>query len=338
MGEPAKQMTPVVEPRGVGPVELMGGAYEAASRYDRKLASWNPATRSADGDILPDKRSADARVLDTVRNDAFAASGVQIHKDSIVGANYRLNCKPMYKALGLDTAWAKEFAEEVEAKFTLWAESPLNKWADASRRNTFTGLVRLAVGTMLHSGEVLATSEWVREGTRPYRTAFQMIELNRLSDPMDQNFDRERTRGGIRFDSYGAPLGFYIRRALPGTFSDPYKANKWSYVRSHTSFGRPQVIHLMEQDRAGQSRGISRLVSVLKEHRMTRNFRDVMLENAVVNASFAAAIESELPTSQVFEMLGSGRRKAKLRFNRGVCSGVLDDGFRVRGCGTQHEG
>jgi lambda family phage portal protein len=40
--------------------------------------------------------------------------------------------------------------------------------------------------------------------------------------------------------------------------------------------------------------------------RITKRFRDITLQNAVVNASFAAAIESELPTAQVFESLGGG--------------------------------
>ena len=289
-----------------GPVELMGGAYEGASRQDRKMLSWTPPTRSADGDVLPEKRTMDARVLDTVRNDAFSAAGVQFHKDAIVGAQYRLNCKPHYKALGLDAIWAKEFAEEVEAKFTLWAESDIDKWVDASRRNTFTGLIRLAVGTMVHSGEILATAEWLREGVRPYRTAIQMVELNRLSNPLNQNFDKTRTRGGIRFSAYGEPLGYWIRRSLPSAYIDPTRALSWSYVRARGMLGRPQVIHIVEQERAGQSRGVSRLVAALKESRMTRNWRDVMLENAVVNASFAAAVESELPSTQVFEALGSG--------------------------------
>ena len=303
-GDPAKQMS---LPLDGGSVELMaGGAYEGADRFLRALASWQPPTRSVDGDVIPGKRTADARALDLARNDAYAAAGIAAHKDSIVGAFYRLNAKPRFKYLGLDKEWAKEFAEEVEEKFTVWAEDPYGRWADASRRNTFTDLIRLAVGTMCHSGEVLATVEWLREGVRPYRTAIQMVELNRLCNPGDQNFDRKQTRGGIRFSARGVPLGYWIRRSAPGTFYDALNAQKWAYIRAETSFGRPQVIHLVEQDRAGQSRGMTRLVAALKETRMARNLRDVLLENAVVNASFAAAIESDLPSEQVFQALGSG--------------------------------
>jgi lambda family phage portal protein len=285
--------------------QMMGGAYEAADRHSRELATWNPPTRSADGDILPNKVITDARAADMLRNDSFMNAGQALHKDNIVGSMFFLNSKPNTKVLGLDDVWATEFQAEVEAKFTLWAES-LNNWPDASRRNNFTDLIRLAVGVYLAGGEVLATVEWMREQRRPFQTAIQMIENSRLSDPGDQAYDFDRTRGGIKFNSYGAPQGYYIRRALPGQVNEWKDNYRWSYVRATNSIGRPQVIHLVEQNRPGQSRGISQLVAAMKEMKMTKDFRDVTLQNAVVNASFAATIESDLPTGEVFASLGGG--------------------------------
>ena len=192
--EPDKRRVRVYAGTG-GP--LMAGAFDASNRFDRQLATWQPGLRSADGAMLPDKALADARALDAARNDSFVAGGTQLHRDSIVGAMYRLTAMPRIKVLGLSDSWAEAFQEEVEAKFTNWAES-LDFWCDASRRNTFTGLVRLAVGTFVASGEALATAEWMREGVRPYRTAIQMIDPQRLSNPQDRNFDRDRTKGGVR--------------------------------------------------------------------------------------------------------------------------------------------
>lgn len=287
------------------PTPQVLGAHEAADAFDRTLASWAPSIQSADADIIPDKPYVDARALDIIRNDAFALAGVQLHKDNIVGAMYRLNAKPRIAVLGLDDVWEDEFSTEVEEKFTNWAES-FNHWVDASRRNTLTSMVRLAVGTYLVGGEVLATAEWMRESDRAYRTAIQMISLDRLSNPGDQGFDMERTRGGIRTTASGAPIGYYIRQASPGGIYDWSKSVRWSYIRARNAIGRPQVIHILEQDRPSQSRGMSQMAAALKEMRITKRFRDITLQNAVVNASFAAAIESELPTAQAFESLGGG--------------------------------
>jgi len=296
---------PVAAETRPGTPQMMGGAYEAASQFDRSLATWHPAIQSADADILPDKDLTDARAIDMTRNDAFALSGVSLHRDNIVGSQFMLNSKPKLKALGMDETWGTEFSEEVEAKFSLWAES-FNNWPDAAPRNTLTSMVRLAVGVYLKGGELLATAEWSRDTDRPYRTAIQMIALDRLSNPSDQVYDMERTRGGVRLNAAGAPLGYYIRNASRGGMWDWKQSVSWSYVRARNSFGRPQVIHIMEQDRPGQTRGVSQLSAALKEMRITKRFRDITLQNAVVNASFAAAIESELPSTQVFEALGGG--------------------------------
>lgn len=288
-----------------GEPQMMGGAHEAADRFGRELALWSPPMRAVDADVLPDKMITDARANDVLRNDAFVQAGQTLHKDNIVGSMYLLSAKPNTKILGMDEKWEEEFQEEVEAKFTLWAES-MNNWPDAARRNNLTELVRLAVGVYLAGGEVLATGEWLRDKPRPYQTAIQMIESSRLSDPGDRGYDYKNVRGGIKFNSYGAPQGYYIRRALPGALGMFHDSYRWSFVRARNSIGRPQVLHIMEQQRPSQSRGLSQMVAALKEMRITKRFRDVVLQNAVVNASFAASIESELPTAAIFESLGGG--------------------------------
>ncbi|NRC54116.1 phage portal protein [Mesorhizobium sediminum] len=151
---------------------LPGGAYEGASQFDRELALWRPNLNSVDGEIIPDKPVLDARTRDMLRNDSYVASGANIHKDNIVGAAFLLNSKPVHQVLGLDETWAEEFQEEVESKFTLWAES-INNWPDAARKGTLTDLVRLAVGVHLMSGEVLAAVEWIRSPLGPIIPLFR---------------------------------------------------------------------------------------------------------------------------------------------------------------------
>ena len=301
---------PEVRPASVVPVSgagrpsaIVGGAYDGASRWARELAAWNPLMRSADLDILPQKDIANSRARDMVRNDAFYTSGSNIHKDNIVGGMYRLNAKPEYKVLGLDETWAVEFQEEVETKFTLWAESE-NNWVDASRYNTFTSLLRLGVGVYLMGGEVLASVEWLRDGSRPFSTAIQMIELERLSNPPGM-IDGPDLRGGVVKNMYGAPQGYWIRLAHPADFYDP-DVNSFRYVKARKPWGRLQMIHIVEQTRVDQTRGISDMVSSLKEGRTAKKFRDIVLQNAIVNATYAASIESELPSEAAFAALGGG--------------------------------
>lgn len=290
---------------GVVPNEkAIGGAFEGANRFDRDLAMWNPALRSADVDILPEKGIMDARNRDMVRNDGYVQSGIDINRDGIVGSAYLVNSKPAHKVLGLDDKWAEEFQEEVEEKFTLYAESP-NNWIDASRRNTLTELVRLAVGIHAFGGEILASAEWMRDPTRSYSTAIQMIDTDRLSNPNGE-MDTQYLRGGVEQDRYGAPTAYHILMAHPRDYTDDDSSYTWKRVPIRKPWGRPQMIHIYEQTRPGQSRGVSAMVAALKEMKITKKYRDVVLQNAVVNATYAASIESDLPSDVAFQAMGGG--------------------------------
>lgn len=302
--EPVRRGINVLPARTGRDFAIAGGAHEGASRTSRELASWAPPIRSVNQDVLDDKDTVDGRSRDVMRNDAFVASGANLRKDGIVGDLFMLNAKPAFRTLGLDEKWAEEFQDEVEEKFTLLAESP-NCWLDASRINTLTDTVRLAVGVHLMGGEVVASAEWMREGGRPCRTAVQMIDADRLSNP-PYEMPSKYLQGGVHRDRYGAPQGYWFRKAHPGDIYSPEDVFQWQYVSARTRWGRQKIIHIFEQFRPDQVRGISEMASMLKELRTTRRFREIVLQNAVVNATYAASIESELPTEAIYQAMGAG--------------------------------
>lgn len=290
----------------IKPVEqqALGGAIEGAERTTRETMTWLPAMGSPDRLINGEKPLADSRSRDMVMNDGYAAGASNLYKDNIVGAQYLLNAKPDYTLLGADEGWAEEFQRIVEARFNTAAESE-DCWLDASRRNTFTGLVRLAIGSFVLTGEVLGTAEWIRnEARRPFKTAIQLISPDRLSNPNGMA-DTQFIRRGIKRDVRGKPVSAFIRKAYP---NDPYLSPDtltWAEIDFEKPWGRKQVIHIIEQLMPDQTRGISDMVAVLKQMRMTKKFQEITLQNAVVNASYAAAIESELPSGEVFATLGA---------------------------------
>ncbi len=291
--------SPVVE-------QAVGGGLEGAQRTSRETYAWNPVIMSPDRQINPVKEMADARSLDMVQNNGYVNGAVATHRDSIVGSQYRLNAQPEWEIIGADEAWADEFQRYVETEFNLMGESQ-ECWFDASRTNTFTGLIRLAVGGFVYTGEVLGTVEWLRGQSRPFSTAIQMVSPTRLSNP-DGMADDQFLRRGVRRDMYGAAQGYYIRRGYPNDWfwNGQYDSN-WVYVPVTKPWGRRQVIHIIEQMQPDQTRGVADMVSVLKQMRMTKKFSEVVLQNAVVNATYAAAIESELPREVVFGSLGAGQ-------------------------------
>lgn len=301
------QRTPTTIDVQAVPVEVqasVGGGLEGAERNSREMLRWSPAIISPDQQINPVKEMADARSRDSVQNDGYMMGAVYTHRDSIVGGEYRLNATPDFQTLGADEAWSEEFQDAVERRFNLVANSPRN-WLDASRANNFTGLIRLAVGGFLITGEVLATVEWMTRGRRPCQTAIQMVSPTRLSNPEGRSDDRFLRRG-VKRDFFGGAIGYHIRSVHPGEMFDD-RLWEWRYIPATKPWGREQVIHIIEQLQPDQTRGIADMVSALKTGRMTKKFKDVVLQNAVVNATYAAAVESELPKEIVFGAMGAGQ-------------------------------
>lgn len=287
----------------------MGGGMEGAQRSSREMFRWNPAIISPDQQIAEGQTLANARAQDMVQNDGYAAGAVAVHKDSVVGSQFKLNAKPNALVLGAPDGWSEEFQQVVEARFSLVAESPEN-WFDARRMSTLTGMTRLAVGGFLMTGEVLGTCEWIQPNgpsaqRRPFGTAIQQISPFRLSNP-NYISDTPKLRSGVALDNNGAPIGYWIRNAFPGDPSD-IDQWRWSYEPARFAWGRRRIIHIIEPLLPGQTRGISEMVATLKQMKMTRNFQEVTLQNAVVNATYAAAIESELPSDVIFGQLGLGQ-------------------------------
>jgi lambda family phage portal protein len=284
--------------------QALGGGLEGAERTTRETFNWQPAVISPDRQINPHKEMADARSRDSVQNDGYALGAIYTHRDSIVGSQYRLNAQPDFELLGADEEWADEFQRVVESRFNLMAESQ-ECWFDASRTHTFTGLIRLGVGGFMMTGEVLGTAEWMREAMRPFKTAIQMVSPSRLCNPDGKQDDKFLRRGVVR-DMYGRATGYWFKAIHPGDhWLNPNDAMKWRLVPATKPWGRRQVIHIIEALQPDQTRGISDMVSVLKQMRMTRKFQEVVLQNAVVNATYAAAIESELPREVVMGAMGA---------------------------------
>lgn len=291
---------------------LYGGGYDGADPFDRQFVLWQPFNRSADGDVIPDKYAATARARDLRRNDAYVAHGTNFHRDAVVGSRFRLQAKPNYEQLGLTEEWAKEFSKEVEARWEAYSEGD-GRWLDAARRNTFTGLVRLAIANYIDHQEILASVEWMREGGRPGRTAINLIDPDRLLTPYAFGggirglfVQNQKTRGGIERNRFGRPIAYHIHEGYPHEALFSANNRRTRRVLAEKPWGRRQIIHIMEQQRIAQTRGISQIVTALKQSKMAHKYREVVLQNAVLNASIAATIESELPTEQLFQMLGSG--------------------------------
>jgi lambda family phage portal protein len=251
-----------------------------------------------------------------VLNDGYTQGAVRIHKDSIVGASYRLNAKPDYRVIcGTDAKWAQEWAEDyaavAESRFNLAAESE-DGWFDASGQMTLTGMLRLWVGAFCYTGEIIGTSEWEdSDPTRPFKTAIQMISPDRLCnrDGLPDGYDPRsgaKLSRGVEMDRKNKPIRFHIRRGYEADWN--YRdLDKWDIIEARKPWGRRQVIFVRDPNMIDQTRGISEMTAALAHSNMTKIYSELTIQKAVLDASFGAAVESEMPNADVIAAMGGGQ-------------------------------
>jgi lambda family phage portal protein len=316
-----------------------GNVFEAANQFSAELGSWYAPEITADSALLPNLKTLRGRHHDAVRNNGFMSGAVQTHLDNIIGSGLRLNVRPDWKYLGLDkdsdSDRTAEWERMTQAKFRNWAYD-VNNYCDASRRKNFAGIMAQAYRSYLTSFEILGTSEWIERRGSKFRTAIQMIDPARLSNPNGQ-VDSNRLRAGVELGDMGDPIAHHISSSLDqfADYSNPVR--KWTRVPTETEWGRKLVLHRYDEEQPGQSRGKTGIVSVLSKLKMLEKFEGVTLQASILNAMYAAVIESSMDWQSVASGLGAVGNDNPLSVYMGnVADYHGDKGIRFNGVKIPH--
>lgn len=278
-------------------------SHYAADTYAPELKSWTPDLLSADGELLPELDTLRARTADMIRNHGLTSGAVQTHLDNIIGGGLRLSAKPDYRMLGQSREWAREWQRNTEAKFWHWANDP-DRYCDPARRKNFPEMLAQAYRSYLTAFEILATAEWLPRRGATYSTAIQMIDPLRLSNPNGM-VDSDTLRAGVELGQYGEATAYWIASGLSGDPMAWGRARTWKRVPRETPWGRAVVLHIYEEERAGQTRGKNGIVSVLARMKMLEKFEQAHMQAAILNAMYAAVIESSMDSEAVGAALGA---------------------------------
>lgn len=284
-------------------------AYQAADPIAQDLIGWNPVLASADADYLPERDSVVARIRDMVRNNGWAAGGLQRELDNVIGDELRLSCKPDWRTLGLDQDWAHEYATYIEGRWRQYTRDP-RFYCDAERHSTMGGLFGLAYRHYAADGDAIAVLKWKPRGWR-WATTVHIVDPDRLSNPQDRE-DTDLQRGGVDLDEEGlSAIGYNFRRRhlndVPMAMAQSFT---WDHLPRETAWGRPIVVHHYDKLRAGMTRGIGRLTPVLEKLKMVDKLDKVELQAATLNAILAAFIESPMDHALLQDLIDDGHGSA----------------------------
>lgn len=270
-----------------------GGAYVGASGR-RSMLTWAAQFATADADILPALRTLRDRSRDLDRNSPAARGALKTMLTGVIGSGLRMQPAIDRDFLGMSEEQAQEWQNIAEQEFRLWAES---RQCDFMRQLTFTGLQRLTYHSKKTAGDVFVLMPWVQRPGVPYDLRLQLIEADRVCNPNDFQ-DTDEIAGGIERNRDGVPVAIHIRTPHPGSGVAvilQQMAPTWKRVPIYGGqTARRNVLHLMDVDRIGQSRGVPVLAPVIETLKQISKYSEAELAAAVVNALLSVFIKRPL--------------------------------------------
>lgn len=242
------------------------------------------------------------RANDLARNESLVGTATRKRTGMAIGADWKLQAMPDAETLRITQGEADILSEQIEREFRTLTQDPRRNFC-AARRHDWGGILRTLHQSWNTVNEVLAVLIYRSDPRSIYGTGIQIIDPDRLSNPHHKT-DDEFLRDGVEIDEYGAATGYWIRQAHAADYIALNKANLWDYVERETPEGRPVCIHGFRQQRAEELRGMSFLAPLIEKFAMRAKMERTELQSAVLNATFAAFVQSGFDPDAVAEMLG----------------------------------
>lgn len=186
---------------------------------------------------------------------------------------------PKYRGTMIPEEAAELFRQQVEAAWLINAEKI------AANGMSFESFVALAHRARLSRGEILVHKVSVDDEEREFKTAYELIDGSRLATPHDFISD-PAVDSGIRFDKYGRPVEYYIRKASSG----------FMLTRSdYETLPAADIRHLFKRMRPGQRRGVPDLAVCMQSAKDRKDLADATIVKAQNSASLTAVMQTSKP-------------------------------------------
>lgn len=277
-----------------------------ASHHKKSMRGWYTSAASPKDDIDRSLETLRARSRDLFMNAPLGTGALKTTRTNVIGPGLRLKSRIDAKRLGLSKEQADEWERQVENEFALWAES---KYCDAIRMNDFFDMQGIAfLGCLLNGDSFSVFRRAKREAWMPYALRLHLIEADRVGTPLITGTITEGKNpengneivSGVEIDKEGVTVAYWVCNAYPSSNGlDASKPRKWVRIEAYGSkTGRPNLLHLMEADRAEQRRGVPLLAPVIEAMKQITRYTESELMAAVISSMFTVFIKSEGPSSE----------------------------------------
>ena len=274
-----------------------GYGRHGASHGKKSFLGWLTSGTSADEDIVDNIETLRNRCRDLFMGSPLATGAIKTVRTNVIGSGLMLNAQIDAKFLGLTEDEAREWEENTEREWRLWAESVD---CDAERKQTFYQLQSLTLMSAIMSGDVFVTLPIIKRPGSIYDLRVGLIEADRVCNPRD-NSTNANILGGVEVGKYGEAIAYWIAKFNPNSHPrwNQSTMNEWNRVLAFgVTTGRRNVLHIMaDVERPAQRRGVPMLAPVVESLKQLARYSEAELMAAVVSGMFTVFIKSNTPNS-----------------------------------------
>lgn len=270
---------------------LAGGGYTGARTDRRATRDWRPTAQSPDADTVPDLVELRARSSDLLRNAPLASGAIKTVATNVVGTGLLPHPRVDREALGMSAEAATAWNRKMKRLFRTIAKTTA---LDVAGRLTFFEQQHQAITAPLERGDVVVLRR-ENPSNALTRTAFQLVEADRLCNPLGE-IERPNFTAGVESDPDGRIVNLHIASEHP----DGYAGYGFRGVPTWTKIpatgpasGLPLAWIVGWMTRPGQTRGVPYLATVIEVLKQVERYGDAELMAAVISAMFTVFIKSD---------------------------------------------
>lgn len=246
--------------------------YYDAGDSRRINANWRIGNTSAE---YTDRYSRDivrARARDLERNSDMMNSIISAFTRNVVGKGYNLQAQTNKSKLN----------DQLE---DLWYEWCKAKNCDVTNTQSFTQMLRMSVKRMKVDGGILFLKTYTNNGIVPFQ--LQAIEVDELDTSRTApNNSKNKVVGGIEYNEYNRPVGFYIKK---------YSLDGFELMNESTYYKAKDVIFKFKKNRPSQVREMSEVAPVITRIRDANEFMNAVSVKERIMACLSVFIKKALP-------------------------------------------
>lgn len=256
-------------------------------------AGFGPWYGAPGAEISYERSVAAAVSLDLLTSNTGIATLVENFATYAIGNGLTLSSRPNHTALGISPEAARALSHDIETKWSLWANSPVE--CDASQRHNLHQLATANFKSWLLTGEGVFLLDWRKGNGAITNTKVKLIDPRQIDQSITRVTDDGCILQGIQFDKVGRLVGFWVRPFVLGNFSI---APQPVFVAARTSWGRARAVLLFDLLLPGQVRGLSPLIAALSPAHSKATLREFTLASSYIQSMTATTIESDMPTKE----------------------------------------